>query len=91
MDQQDADLIRARAPAYWERKAGKDLFDAGFLLATGSAAGDGMTLVDAPTRQAIRHQLDVLPDALVDFADRMARRAGVETVGARSVRDRLGD
>ena len=71
---EDAATVRERPAAYWERKAGKDLYDIAFL-ARNSASAIKQLLTDEPIDQAILAALRDPPAPLVSFAIEMAKRS----------------
>lgn len=86
LDQDEADFVRSRDLGYWERKAGKDLFDVGFLLQNVRGAAKALAILDPEVREAIVGALTDVPDVLAAFAEGMGERARVEAVAPNEIK-----
>lgn len=75
LGKEDAAFVRSRSGAYWERKAGKDLYDIGFLVQRNGVGGIVALLNDTPFDQTIVATLKDPPQPLVAFANEMAKRS----------------
>ena len=92
LSREDARQVRSRPTAYWERKAGKDLYDLCFLLGSQPRVGQRLQALMPGDRldAELRRGLIEIPQALRSFALDMARRSRVTILEPAELHDRLG-
>lgn len=78
LDQEDARLVRGKTTAYWERKAGKDIFDLAYLVSHHTPPARVRALLEGSAfGEEVRLGLRSIPEPLARFAVDMARRSRV--------------
>lgn len=86
-----ANRIRNRAPSYYLRKAGKDLFDLGLLLDDPATASETKALLaDTDLSDHVPTILDELASDTLDLADDVGERVGTGSP-MQTVREALSD
>ncbi len=92
LSREEAAVVRQRPTAYWERKAGKDLYDMCFLMG-GAGLPPALIRTLLPGEELDREllrALDAIPEPLSAFAAAMARRSRVAIQEPRRLLQLLG-
>lgn len=78
MDPSDKSATFAKTAMHWERKAGKDLYDAAWLVATGGDPAEALKIAQSwGIDGALIEALTDVPQALVEYAYDLVRDFGI--------------